>query len=374
MTRARIARHSNSLLAIDCRLCQSTGIGRYIRAVIPRVISGLPDLSFLIVGPNSDDLWVRGLLGRRVTVFPSSAQVFRWAEQSLFRQICSRSNALWCPHFCVPIHLSKSSILLTTVHDLIPLHVARGWKGYVRKLGARFYLEAVKRQAAFVLTPSVAVATQLEMELGVRRERLRPIPLGVGTGWYTAGHQPPPATLGDRPYVLYVGNISAHKNVDGLLRSFWTILSRVPQTLVVLGEKRGFTAHARLAELVRPLGDRVVFLSRLSEAELHGLVAGADLLVQPSLEEGFGLPPLEAMAAGCPVLSSDAVALVETTGPGAHHFKLGLPDDLAHQLERLLTDAQLRVKLVSAGREWARQFTWDKTAERTAQVIRELLS
>lgn len=361
-------------LAIDCRLRQKTGIGRYIKEVVPRVARLLPDCRYLLIGPEYNDSWLRENFGGEVEILPCSAKVFRWEEQGILRTAGQRARVLWCPHFCIPLRLPASAVLLTTVHDLIPLHVAQGWKGHVRRLGARVYLRAVKSQSARILTPSVAVANQLEKELGFNVEKLRPIPLGVDEGWYNAGRQPCPAGIGGRPYVLYVGNISAHKNVDGLLRAFSTILSKVPHRLVVLGEKRGFTAHASLAALVQLLGDRVVFLSRLSEAELHGLVAGADLLVQPSLEEGFGLPPLEAMAAGCPVLSSDAVALVETTGPGAHHFKLSVPGDLAHQLERLLVDTSLRLQLINAGREWARRFTWDKTAEQTAQVIRELLS
>lgn len=377
MIHTRIGVRTNSDLVIDCRLWNSTGIGRYIREVVPRVISELPAVRFLLVGPESTDLWARGLLQDRVILYPCTARVFRGAEQSMFRKVLLGSRLLWCPHFCVPLYVPRPALLLTTLHDLIPIHIARGWKGRLRKWGAGVYLQAVKRQAARVLTPSVAVANQLESELGFQREKLRPIPLGVAATWFMAANHPPTPEMSSRGgfrYLLYVGNISPHKNIDGLLRAFSTVVSKVPHRLVVLGEKRGFTAHARLAEWVRALDDRVVFLSRLTEAELQALVAEADLLVQPSLEEGFGLPPLEAMAARCPVLSSDAAALVETTGPGAYHFKLGAPDDMAEQLERLLLDTPLRMQRVDAGQQWARQFTWEKTAEQTAQVIRELLS
>ena len=110
----------------------------------------------------------------------------------------------------------------------------------------------------------------------------------------------------------------------------------------------------------------------MTDAELRGLVAGADLLIQPSLEEGFGLPPLEAMAAGCPVLTSDCAALLETAAQGAHRFRLGERGDLAIMLGVLLTNDRLRRSKIEEGRNWAHRFTWRQTAERTAAALREV--
>jgi len=168
-----------------------------------------------------------------------------------------------------------------------------------------------------------------------------------------------------------VGNVSPHKNVEGLLAAFAKIALKTPHQLVIVGEERGFTSRAILRQWIKRLGPKLRILSGLSDAELRGLVAGADLLVQPSLEEGFGLPPLEAMAAGCPVLTSDCPALLETSAQGAHRFRLQVRGDLAAALGRLLTDAGLRRAKVEEGRAWARRFTWARTAEATAAALRE---
>lgn len=357
-------------LTIDCRLRQSTGIGRYIRELVPRVVVALPEKRVLLLGPTADDSWAGPLLSERVEAFPSQARVFRLEEQRLYRTVAAQSQVLWCTHFNAPWR--PHTKLVVNVHDLIPLHVAKGWKGQVRRLGARFYLRAVRRNASRVLTLSHAVANELRVEQGFSSESLRPIHLGVAPGWFGT-HKTAPALAEAAPYLLYVGNISPHKNVEALMRAFAQSVAQFPHRLVIVGEKRGFTGHANFASLIAELGDRVSFAQRLSDEELRALFARADLLVLPSLDEGFGLPPLEAMAVGCPVLTSDCAALLETAAEGAHRFKLSDSGDLSRQLVRLLNDSVLRLSKIGEGREWARRFTWDRTAEQTAAVLREVL-
>jgi glycosyltransferase involved in cell wall biosynthesis len=357
-------------LAIDCRLRNSTGIGRYIRELVPRVVAALPEKHILLIGPTADDPWAGPLLGERVKTIPSQARVFRLEEQRLYRSVAARSQVLWCTHFNAPWR--PYTKLVVNVHDLIPLHVAKGWKGHVRRLGAQFYLRAVRRNASQVLTLSHAVANELRVEQGFSPESLRPIHLGVAPEWF--GEQKiEPALLEGGAYLLYVGNISPHKNVEALMRAFAQSMAQFPHRLVIVGEKRGFTGHADFASLIAGLGDRVSFAQRLSDEELRGLFARADLLVLPSRDEGFGLPPLEAMAVGCPVLTSDCAALLETAALGAHRFKLSDSGDLSRQIVRLLNDSVLRLSKIDEGREWARRFTWERTAEQTVAVLCEVL-
>ena len=358
-------------LAIDCRLRLSTGIGRYITELVPRVIAAFAERRIVLLGLRPDDPWFRERilpLGSKVATIASEARVFRLGEQRLYRKAAQQARVLWCTHFNAPCFLPRYTRLVVNVHDLIPLHVARGWKGQVRRLGAALFLAAVRRNASRVFTLSNAVADELVRELNFDRERLHPISLGVAPEWSRAS-----AEGGAKPYVLYLGNISPHKNVGALLAAFAEIVPQVPHQLVIVGERRGFTEQADFSALVARLGERVVFTQRLGEVELRGLVAGADLLVQPSLEEGFGLPPLEAMAAGTPVLTSDCAALLETAAQGAHRFALHSPGDLARQLRRLLADDILRRSKIAKGKDWAARFTWDRTAQLTAEVLREVL-
>ena len=360
-------------LAIDCRLRNSTGIGRVIRELVPRIVAALPEQRILLVGPGPADPWAGALADGRVEFLPSSAAVFRQGEQRLFREVLPQARVLWCTHFCVPWSVPRDARLVTTIHDLIPWHVPAGVKGRIRQFGAWFYLRAAQRNSRLVLTGAESVRGELTREFGFAPDRIRMVLLGVAPEWKHASPGTAPAGTAAGRFVLYVGNLSPHKNVTGLLAAFDALKAAIPHRLVIVGEPRGFAGHAGFARLAQRLGDRVIFARRLTEPELLGTVAAAELLVLPSLEEGFGLPPLEAMAAGTPVLTSDCATLLETAARGAHRFRLADRDDLGVQLRRLLTDDALRCSKVEEGRAWAGQFTWERAAEMTASALREAL-
>ena len=353
-------------IGIDCRLSHSTGIGRCIREIVPHVVDVFGAEKVLLSGGATTPEWAAPLIARGVTYRTAEARPFRLAEQGMFSRLAESADLIWCPHFSAP--WSRRSRLVVTVHDLIPLHVVEGWKGRVRQIGARVYLGAVRRNADLILTVSEQVKGELVRELGVEAERIRAIPNGVGAAWFEAR----PSVGLRKPYVVYVGNVSPHKNVEGLLEAFSAVSKFVSHELVIVGEERGFTSRPVLREWVTRLGGRLRIVAKLTDAELRGLVAGADLLVQPSFEEGFGLPPLEAMAAGCPVLTSDCAALLETAAHGAHRFRLAERGDLAAVLGGLLADEALRRSKIEDGLDWARRFTWRQTAERTAAALREV--
>ncbi len=353
-------------IGIDCRLSHSTGIGRYVREIVPQVADVFGVDNILLSGGPTTPEWAAPLLARGAAYRATEARPFRLAEQRMFRELGACCDMLWCPHFSVP--WVRGARLVVTVHDLIPLHVVAGWKGAVRKLGARVYLNAVRRNASRVLTVSEQVKSELVRELGVAPERIRAIPNGVGEAWFETAIP----TEGLRPYVLYVGNVSPHKNVEGLLEAFCAVAGQVSQDLVIVGEERGFTSRPVLKQWVARLGDRLRIESKLSDAQLRARVSGADLLVLPSFEEGFGLPPLEAMAAGCPVLTSDCPALLETAAQGAHRFRLNVRGDLTAVLGGLLADENLRCSKIGEGRQWAGRFTWQRTAELTAAALRQI--
>jgi glycosyltransferase involved in cell wall biosynthesis len=355
-------------IGIDCRLSHSTGIGRYVREIVPQVADVFGAENILLSGGPATPEWAAPLIARGAVFRPTDARPFRPAEQRMFREMGESCDLIWCPHFSAP--WARNTRLVVTVHDLIPLHVVAGWRGVVRKLGARVYLSAVRRRADLILTVSEQVKRELVRELGVGGERIRAIPNGVGAAWFETSA--PAATR--TPYVVYVGNVSPHKNVEGLISAFAAVADRVPHELLIVGEERGFTSRPVLQQWMRRLGGRLRIVSRLSDGELRELVAGAALLVQPSFEEGFGLPPLEAMAAGCPVLTSDCAALLETAAQGAHRFRLAEHGDLALRLGELLSDGRLCRSKVEEGRSWARRFTWVQTAELAAAALREVWS
>jgi glycosyltransferase involved in cell wall biosynthesis len=225
------------------------------------------------------------------------------------------------------------------------------------------------RRADLVICVSESARQDLMEIYGVAESRTRLVHHGVTPVAESAGA----FRDGDpRPYVLYVGSRSAYKNFLALVEAFASIDSALSMRLVVAGGGAwSDTERAAIAE--HGLVDRVVLLPRVDETQLDALYRGAALFVYPSLYEGFGLPPLEAMSAGCPVLASRTSSLPEICGDAAYYFDPATKGALEQELQRLLGDAALRVAKVAAGRARVGRYTWESAATGTLAVYREAL-
>ncbi|MGB9418546.1 MAG: glycosyltransferase family 1 protein [Acidobacteriaceae bacterium] len=175
-----------------------------------------------------------------------------------------------------------------------------------------------------------------------------------------------------RPYVLYVGSRSAYKNFPALMQAFGKAESARSMRLVVAGGGAWSDAE-RAAMAENGLENRVLLLPRVEEAALGALYRGAALFVYPSRYEGFGLPPLEAMSAGCPVLVSRTSSLPEICGDAAYYFDPATKGALEQELERLLGNSTLLGAKVHAGRARVGRYTWESAAAGTLAVYREAL-
>jgi glycosyltransferase involved in cell wall biosynthesis len=152
------------------------------------------------------------------------------------------------------------------------------------------------------------------------------------------------------------------------------ICDRVPHDLVLVGKKEGFiTGDHLVAQEAHRLGGRVKFTGYVDDQQLRQYFAHADAMVFPSLYEGFGLPPLEAMAAGCPVLVSNAGPMPEVCGDAALYCDPRRPEDIAAKLLGLMSDAELQDRLRRQGYERARGFTWDRCVRQTCEVIARVI-
>jgi glycosyltransferase involved in cell wall biosynthesis len=225
------------------------------------------------------------------------------------------------------------------------------------------------RRADMVICVSESARQDLVEIYGVEEARTRLVHHGVTPVAETV------AAFDDgdtRPYVLYVGSRSAYKNFSALLRAFALTEGASSMRLAVAGGGAWSDAEQALIAKCR-LGDRAILLPRVDDAQLGALYRGAALFVYPSLYEGFGLPPLEAMSAGCPVLVSRTSSLPEICGDAAHYFDPSTKGALEQELQRLLGDAALRIAKVDAGRARVGRYTWESAAAGTLAVYREAL-
>jgi glycosyltransferase involved in cell wall biosynthesis len=243
----------------------------------------------------------------------------------------------------------------------------------------RVLARAAARSAERVICPSSFTRDDVCERWGIDPDKARVIPdapalAARGPSVQDGG----PAVAGaseaggaEGPYVLAVGDLRRKKNLEALVAAFVELrrTDAIPHRLVLAGVDSG--AGARLLELA---GDAPLELTGyVSDERLDGLIREAELLVHPSLYEGFGLVVLEAMVRGTPVLAARATALPETGGDAAAYFDPADPGDLTAALGSLLSDGAARAELSRRGLEWASQFSWERTARETVAVYRELV-
>ena len=283
-----------------------------------------------------------------------------------------------------------------TVLDLIPLVCAdlyRAKRSGIRFKFARWLELQAIRNASLVLCISAHTARDVHELLGVPWERLIVTPLGVDEKFFAASTPREALALRSkyglsgiqekRPLVLYVGGIDPRKNVGVMVRAFAETLQHfrakpgTPQPLLFMaGRIQDDREFPELERTIRSLGleNDVIMPGFVPDEDLLLLYSAARVFFFPSLYEGFGLPPLEAMAAGLPVVSSDTSAMPEVLGDSAVFFPPTDYQAAAQALVTVLSDSERAEKLRHEGRERARLFTWQKTGEATLRAYERLLT
>jgi glycosyltransferase involved in cell wall biosynthesis len=357
-------------LGIDGRELQRdrrTGIARYALEVVRAASRRGWTVSVYGDHATRRDLGLPG-----VTVRPLAAPVTAWWDQVTLPRALreDRAAVLLSPYYKTPLRSPCPSVI--TIHDLFFIGYPgrrRPFADAVRTAAARLYA----RRAHGIVADSQHSARALVERLRVAPARITVVPVALGPEFE------PSILLAARraryavgaAYVLYVGNFMPHKNLRRLLRA-WAL---VPETLrgrhrlVLAGgdHERRRPLHALAVAL--GIADSVVFPGRVEDADLPGLYSGASVVVLPSTEEGFGLPAVEAMACGAPVIVSDRGALPEVTGGAAVIVDADKEDALASAIVAVLVDRQHAGVLRRRGLARARAFAPAHTAERVLDLL-----
>jgi glycosyltransferase involved in cell wall biosynthesis len=349
-------------IGIDARN-DGTGVGRYTFSLI-RELAKL----------DRDNEYTLFLNAKRYASYSAPGSNFRtvevdipWfgvREQVLLPRLVGRErlDLVHYPHLTVP--LLSTTPFVVTVHDLNYLDADATARRAVLRAGYR--LELLKaRRARRLIAVSNHTRNEVVRLLGVAPDR-------VAVTYEAADAPavgPDPATLErygiEGPFFLYVGSAYPYKNLARLIEAF----ARVDgYRLVLAGDYEDFDAG-----LKEHASERVVFTGPVSEPELAALYAGAFAYAFVSLSEGFGLPGLEAMAAGVPVVAARAASLPEVYGDAAHYCDPHDVGSIAAALGEVAADEDLRARLVERGRQRVAEFSWTRTAEQTLAVYREAL-
>jgi glycosyltransferase involved in cell wall biosynthesis len=346
-------RERKKVILVDARKARDFGIGSYIRGLLGGLARQDRFELHALVLPGE-----QALLSRGVTARVCAAAHYSFGELVAVRRAISAADPdlFHAPHYVVPLFPPRATVV--TVHDLMhltrPEHATPAKRAY-----ARWMMGRALRLAAKVI--AVSEATKKEIlafgpELG---GKVVAIPNGVEERFFLESEEKEESS----PYLLFLGNDKPHKNLDGLLRAWPRVHAAHPALSLVLA---GVQAGRTLPEGAKAVGF-------VPDEDVPSLLAGARALVLPSFAEGFGLPVLEAQAAGTPVACSDLPALRETAGDAAVYFDPHDVASIAAALTSLLSDEEKRSLLRKNGRERARQFSWRAAAERTATVYEDLL-
>lgn len=299
---------------------------------------------------------------------------YLWTHAGLRAELARRRpDLLFVPSHVVPIACPVRAVV--TIHDVGYLWHRSAYSPLawlLLHLGTRHNARVAHR----VIADSRATARDLVAHFGVRPDRVRVIPLGAPPASEVAPDPALNARYGlSSPYFLFVGTLHPRKNLDRILQAFARLVRGGHDRLTLaLAGAAGRGAPALIAR-IRALGleNRVRCLGYVPAADLPALYAGAVGFVFPSLYEGFGLPPLEAMAWGAPVVASTTSSLPEVVGNAGLLVDPYDVPGLAAAMERLLDDPALRDRLIAAGRERVALFRWDRCAEETEAVLLESL-
>lgn len=361
-------------VAVDLtsQLSPLTGVGVMARELVARLArrDDLALTAFAVTWRGRGRLHDAVPAGVDVVDRPMAArplhEAWRRADHPLIDHWVGRHDVVWGPNFVVP---PTRAAEVMTVHDLTPVrypelanHFTLAFPGMIRRALGR---------GAWVHTPSEFVRAEVVDVFGAEPDRVVAIHHGAGTDRVEPGNPGRGRALaGSNRFVLAVGTVEPRKDLPTLVRAFDIVARDDPDLRLVLAGADGWGAEALTAAVgAARHRTRIARLGRVDDRARVDLLAAAAVYAFPSLYEGFGLPPVEAMGAGVPVVASRAGALPEVCRDGADLVEAGDPDGLAAALARILGDDAHRATLVERGRRVAAGYDWTRASDRLAELF-----
>jgi len=368
-------------IGIDIRLFAESGNGRYIRNIV-REISKLDDTNQYALFCLSKDIdSVKSLLGEskkfKYEIVCADIRWYTFKEQIIFPFLLYKQNLdlIHFPHFNVPVLYFKNFVV--TIHDLTHFSFSMQQSStlppifyYIKKLAYNISFNYAVNFSKKIITVSDFVKKDLIKKFNISVEKIAviyeaaevPIQLSELTkdilfGKYNIS----------KPYFFYVGNAHPHKNINFLIESFVEFNKNNNYQLVLSGKDSYFWRGVREFVCSRRY-ENIIFTGLVSETELANLYTRAVAYVFPSLSEGFGLPILEAMSYGCPVICSNSTSLPEIGGKAVYYIDPLQKNSLVSAFEKLSNDSTLREQLINLGKMRYAKFNWSDSGIKTREV------
>ena len=369
-------------IGIDARKLRDFGIGSYIRNLLEAMALRPEAVHFRFrVYTRRADRDIMPPLAANFEVVEEDSPGYSFAELTRFalRLFRDRLDLFHATHYVLPPLRSRAVV---TIHDIIHLLYPQFLPSPAALVYARVMIRRALRRADRIITVSYNSKRDLVDYFGIVPARVDVIYNGVSPRFRSDVPEDDRTRVAAkyglrRPYLLFLGGEKPHKNMQNVVRAFGEarrIRPDLPHVLALAGPMP--RNSARIDALIAAL-DLAAAIARpglIDEEDLPGLLSGADALLYPTLYEGFGLPVVEAMACGTPVLTSSTSALQEIAGGYSYLVDPLDVDAIARGILALATDPKVRADFIELGRKRALDFSWDKAAERTLEVYAEALA
>jgi glycosyltransferase involved in cell wall biosynthesis len=368
-------------IAIDGRKLRDFGIGTYVRNLLRQLARQDTDNEYVVFCRGYDCDTIEEL-GPRFRAVVETARNYSIVEQFALPMDVRREGAelFHAPHYVLPPLVPCRSVV--TIHDCIHLRFPQYLPSKLGYAYARGQMWAATHRAARVITVSEASKRDILRYFHVPESRIDVIYNAIDDRFWQGPTADEMMLVRERyrltdPFVLYAGNIKPHKNLERLIEAFHLMRQSSTELasvqLLIIGDEISKYATLRRAVHRHKLHKHVRFFGFVSDQTLAALYRLADAFVFPSLYEGFGLPPLEAMASGTPVITSNVSSLPEVVGDAALMFDPYEPAAIADAMHRVLTEPALRADLRVKGLARAREFSWERSIKRVRQIYDEVM-
>jgi glycosyltransferase involved in cell wall biosynthesis len=366
-------------IAIDARKLRDYGIGTYIRNLV-RNLARIDRTTDYVLIVQPADVEIASELGDNFRTVPDWSGNYSVREQLSIPLDLRREKVdlFHAPHYVLPPLTPCKAVV--TIHDCIHLRFPQYLPHRLAYVYARSSLWVATHRASRVLTVSETSKRDILRYFRIPESRIDVIYNAIDERLGEAPTDTELAEVRERyqlndPFVLYTGNIKPHKNLERLIEAFHTLrrggLEQVK--LLIIGDEISKYPALRRAVHRYKLHKHVRFFGFVPDTTLASLYRLASVFVFPSLYEGFGLPPLEAMAAGTPVITSNVSSLPEVVGDAAILIDPYEPDAIADAMRRVLTDAPLREDLRQKGLARVKEFSWERSVQRVRQIYSEVI-
>jgi len=346
-------------IGVDIRMINHSGIGTYIKNIVPLVINQMSADNFILFhdSPNPRTFFNQN----NVEFVKIKSPIYSISEQIEFLKFNNMNiDLFWSPHYNIPVFLKTK--LIVTVHDIF--HLVDKDSSVLKRIYSRILFNIIKNNASKILTVSNFTKKQIIDYLNVDESSIKVVYNGVSSSFRSKKN------INKEKYLLYVGNIKKHKNINFLINVF-NNLNEKDLKLYIVGNYSKLKYPDKDVINAINNSDNIVLKDEVDAELLVEYYSNAELFIFPSLYEGFGLPPLEAMACGCPVLASNQASIPEVCSDGAEYFNPYDESDLLFKIKELLNDVNKREKMIKNGYNNIKQFSWIDKSHKIVDLFKK---